>query len=71
MAHFRTTGPEIWWDTDGRVDNLVAGVGTGGTITGIARYIKQERRKSIWIVAVEPSSSPVWTAIRGIKESGC
>ena len=62
--HFKTTGPEIWWDTDGRVDILVAGVGTGGTITGVARYIKQERKKPIWTVAVEPSGSPVLTAIR-------
>ena len=66
--HFKTTGPEIWWDTDGKVDILVAGVGTGGTITGVARYIKQERKKPIWTVAVEPSASPVLTAIRQGQE---
>ncbi len=57
--HFRTTGPEIWDDTDGAVDVLVSGVGTGGTITGVARYIKHERRKPILSVAVEPANSPV------------
>jgi len=57
--HFRTTGPEIWDDTDGAVDVLVAGVGTGGTITGTSRYIKQAKGKSIVSVAVEPVSSPV------------
>jgi cysteine synthase A len=62
--HFQTTGPEIWRDTEGKVDSFVAGVGTGGTITGVARYIKQERKKPIWTVAVEPSASPVLTAIR-------
>jgi len=62
--HFKTTGPEIWRDTEGKVDSFVAGVGTGGTITGVARYIKQERKKPIWTVAVEPSASPVLTAIR-------
>ncbi len=62
--HFKTTGPEIWQDTAGKVDIFVAGVGTGGTITGVARYIKQEKKKAIWSVAVEPSASPVLTAIR-------
>jgi cysteine synthase A len=62
--HFRTTGPEIWQDTDGKVDILVSGVGTGGTITGVARYIKGEKRKAIRAVAVEPVHSPVLTAIR-------
>jgi len=62
--HFRTTGPEIWSDTDGRVDILVSGVGTGGTITGVSRYIKQEKKKAIRSVAVEPIHSPVLTAIR-------
>ncbi|MBI5069608.1 MAG: cysteine synthase A [Deltaproteobacteria bacterium] len=62
--HFRTTGPEIWNDTDGKVDILVSGVGTGGTITGVSRYIKQERKKAIRSVAVEPIHSPVLTAIR-------
>jgi len=57
--HFRTTGPEIWKDLDGQIDALVAGVGTGGTITGISRYIKNERGKPIWTVAVEPAASPV------------
>ena len=55
--HFKTTGPEIWSDTDGTVDVIVAGVGTGGTITGISRYLKQFKR--IESVAVEPSASPV------------
>jgi cysteine synthase A len=55
--HFKTTGPEIWNDTDGTVDVIVAGVGTGGTITGISRYLKQF--KKIESVAVEPSASPV------------
>jgi len=59
--HFRTTGPEIWDDTDGEVDVLVSGVGTGGTITGVSRYIKQVRGKAITSVAVEPATSPVIT----------
>ncbi len=59
QAHFKTTGPEIWADTDGQVDVLIAGVGTGGTISGIARYIKQECGKNITVVAVEPEDSPV------------
>jgi cysteine synthase A len=62
--HFETTGPEIWRDTDGKVDILVAGVGTGGTITGVSRYLKQEKKRAIQSVAVEPSGSPVLTAIR-------
>lgn len=57
--HERTTGPEIWNDTDGGVDVLVSGVGTGGTITGISRYLKQTVGKRILSVAVEPSESPV------------
>lgn len=57
--HFKTTGPEIWDDLDGHIDVLVAGVGTGGTITGISRYIKKEKGKSIVTVAVEPEASPV------------
>ena len=57
--HFKTTGPEIWDDCDGEIDVLVAGVGTGGTITGVSRYIKQEKGKNITSVAVEPSHSPV------------
>jgi len=57
--HEKTTGPEIWDDTDGRVDVLVSGVGTGGTLTGVSRYIKGTRGKPILTVAVEPSHSPV------------
>ena len=57
--HFRTTGPEIWEDTDGSIDVLVAGIGTGGTITGISRYIKKEKGKRILSVGIEPSASPV------------
>ena len=59
--HFSTTGPEIWDDTNGEVDVLVSGVGTGGTITGVSRYIKQTRGKAITSVAVEPEASPVIT----------
>ena len=59
--HFDTTGPEIWEDTDGAVDVLVSGVGTGGTITGVSRYIKQEKGKKITSVAIEPVASPVIT----------
>jgi len=62
--HCRTTGPEIWNDTDGKVDIVVAGVGTGGTITGICRYIKGEKKKAITAIAVEPAGSPVLTQIR-------
>jgi cysteine synthase A len=57
--HFKTTGPEIWEDTGGGVDVVVAGVGTGGTITGISRFIKTTKGKAIESVAVEPASSPV------------
>ncbi|QSX35889.1 cysteine synthase A [Shewanella sedimentimangrovi] len=57
--HEKTTGPEIWNDTDGQVDVLVAGVGTGGTITGVSRYIKKTQGKAITSVAVEPADSPV------------
>ena len=58
MIHYRTTGPEIWRDTDGEVDFLVAGVGTGGTISGTAKYLK-ERRPSLKDIAVEPAASAV------------
>ncbi|MGA1531331.1 MAG: cysteine synthase A [Kiritimatiellia bacterium] len=57
--HEKTTGPEIWDDTDGAIDVLVSGVGTGGTITGVSRYIKNEKGKQIESVAVEPKESPV------------
>lgn len=57
--HEKTTGPEIWNDTDGEVDVVVAGVGTGGTITGVSRYIKNAKGKAITSVAVEPADSPV------------
>nr|WP_312509783.1 cysteine synthase A [Pseudomonas luteola] len=59
--HEKTTGPEIWNDTDGAVDVLVAGVGTGGTLTGISRFIKNTKGKPILSVAIEPESSPVIT----------
>ena len=62
--HFRTTGPEIWEDTGGAVDVFVSGVGTGGTITGVSRYIKQTKGKPIVSVAVEPAASPVITQAR-------
>ena len=57
--HVKTTGPEIWDDTDGQIDVLISGVGTGGTISGITRYIKQIKGKQILSVAVEPEASPV------------
>ncbi len=61
--HFQTTGPEIWSATDGKVDIFVAGVGTGGTITGVGRFLRQ-KKDSVRLVAVEPVHSPVLTAIR-------
>lgn len=62
--HERTTGPEIWDDTDGAIDIFVSGVGTGGTITGVSRYIKGTKNKPIQSVAVEPAASPVLTQQR-------
>ena len=58
LAHYKTTGPELWRDTDGNLDVFVAGVGTGGTISGIGRYLK-EQNEAVHIVAVEPADSPV------------
>ncbi len=63
-VHERTTGPEIWDDTDGAIDIFVSGVGTGGTITGVSRYIKTTMGKAIVSVAVEPAASPVLTQQR-------
>ncbi len=59
--HVRTTGPEIWEDTEGAIDVLVAGIGTGGTITGVSRYLKEIQRKPVLSVGVEPAASPVIT----------
>ncbi len=66
--HFNTTGPEIWEDTEGGIDVLVAGVGTGGTITGVSRYIKEEKKWPLISIAVEPTSSPVITQTRNGEE---
>lgn len=62
--HEQTTGPEIWQDTDGSIDIFVSGVGTGGTITGVTRYIKKTKGKAIQSIAVEPTASPVLTQKR-------
>ncbi len=62
--HEKTTGPEIWEDTGGNIDIFVSGVGTGGTLTGVSRYIKKTRGKAITTVAVEPTNSPVITQTR-------
>jgi cysteine synthase A len=66
--HEQTTGPEIWQDTDGEVDVLVSGVGTGGTLTGISRYLKTTRGKAITTVAVEPDSTTMITAAKAGEE---
>ncbi len=68
QIHHDTTGPEIWQDTDGQVDALVAGVGTGGTISGVSRYIKTTLGKPLVSVAVEPANSPVISQTRGGEE---
>ena len=67
-VHEQTTGPEIWDDSDGQVDILVSGVGTGGTITGTSRYLKQTRGKPILSVAVEPDSTTMITAAKAGQE---
>jgi cysteine synthase A len=68
--HVKTTGPEIWDDTGGNVDALVSGIGTGGTITGISRYLKLEKKKPIISIGVEPEGSPVITqTLRGERPS--
>lgn len=66
--HEKTTGPEIWEDTDGEIDVFVSGVGTGGTLTGVSRYIKNTQGKAIWTVAVEPESSTMITAAKAGEE---
>ena len=66
--HFETTGPEIWEDTDGQVDVLISGVGTGGTITGVSRYIKHEKKWPMTSIAVEPVHSPVIAQARANEE---
>ncbi|MBK8103304.1 MAG: cysteine synthase A [Cellvibrionales bacterium] len=68
QAHEQTTGPEIWRDTNGEIDILISGVGTGGTITGVSRYIKQRMGKAITSVAVEPESSYVMRAVKEGKD---
>lgn len=66
--HEKTTGPEIWQDLDGNVDIFIAGVGTGGTITGVSRYLKKTRGKDVLSVAVEPTDSPVITQAKAGQE---
>ena len=64
QIHFDTTGPEIWEDTEGGIDILVSGVGTGGTLTGVSRYIKQKQGKAITTVAIEPNTTTMITAAK-------
>jgi len=61
QIHFETTGPEIWQDTDGNIDVLVCGIGTGGTLTGVSRYLKNVQKKAVVSVGVEPAASPIIT----------
>jgi len=68
LIHEQTTGPEIWNDSEGAIDILVSGVGTGGTITGVSRYIKHTQNKPIVSIAVEPEASPVLTQARAGQE---
>lgn len=68
QIHFETTGPEIWNDLDGQVDVFIAGVGTGGTITGVSRFIKQEKKHPLVSVAVEPAESPVISQVKAGQE---
>ena len=72
-AHYRTTGPEIWADTDGTVDIFVAGIGTGGTLSGTGRYLK-EQRAAVTVVGVEPAASPLitqgWAGAHGLQGIG-
>ncbi len=68
-VHEATTGPEIWNDSNGGIDILVCGVGTGGTVTGISRYLKNTRGKAVQVVAVEPDSTTVITAAKAGEES--